>query len=149
MRLPRPHIPIEIRCLVAARQIGCSKPTAKNLGAVLREILLPILAHHWECKVADLRLDHEPALALRDKIYKNGRHVDYDPPAASADHLMYRTKQQHDIKTRIRGDGAQFSDLALIRREKRRASKLRKNPRAWRTVKTHWPKRKFESRKKS
>lgn len=106
----------------------------------------------------ELHLDHEPALALREKIFRDGKHVEYRPHSCDPEHLIWRDKQDHKIKTIVRGDGAQFSDLALIRRKKRREKKAaeakmrnkrhgfgkrRKEIRGrWK-----WPKRKFPNRK--
>jgi len=71
-------------------------------------------------------LDHNPALMNR-KRRGTGKNTIYSPPANDPDHLIYRDAgpgSDHDIKTRVRGDGAQHSDLALARIAKRRAKKL-------------------------
>jgi hypothetical protein len=81
--------------------------------------------------VKDLRLDHDPALCNREqRVYWRGddvqgmnRIVLYTPAANDPEHLIYRSHADHDIKTRVRGDGAQHSDLALRRIAKRRERK--------------------------
>lgn len=70
----RRYIPLTIRLRVALRQ----------LAAVL------------ECDARDLQLDHDPALVLRPL---NTRKTDTVPPANSAEHLIYRAKESHKVKT--------------------------------------------------
>jgi len=65
----------------------------------------------------------------------------YHPDANDPQYLIYRSAANHDIKTRVRGDGAQFSDLALIRRQKKRDRPPKE--------KRPWPKRKFPKRARS
>ncbi len=66
-------------------------------------------------------LDHNPALRIR--AY-NPRIKDvaarYTPHAHDPEHLIWRTKEAHHIKTNVRGDGAQFPDRVLIKRERKR-----------------------------
>jgi len=62
------------------------------------------------------QLDHDPALVNREFNKRNHR---YTPDANDPVYLVYRTKDAHDIKTRVRGDGAQHSDLGLRRKMKR------------------------------
>lgn len=124
-RLYRPHIPLSVRLDVVHRQLQRmgketivfeSETKASQLAGLLR-----FLAHQLGCEAKDLRLDHDPALCNRQQ-FRNGRGeiVRYVPDANDPNHLIYRTKADHDIKTRVRGPGAQFSDLALLRREKKR-----------------------------
>lgn len=133
MKLPRPYIPLEVRIAVIERQAGVSErwkgwarapdvPFTKN--AYLSFMLLQVF------KGANVQLDHNPALCNREVIYdRSGKFVRYIPDANNPDFLIYRTNDAHDIKTRIRGDGAQYSDLALRRKfkriEKRRKLKKR------------------------
>src|SRR5260221_6888070 len=126
-RLPRPRIPLKIRLIVALRQIGEPNPEAKAEHAagcqMLKKLLdqvLMILAAKLECSVDDLRLDHDPALENRRKVFRKGVHVDYIPPANSPDDLIYREKHAHHIKTNVRGDGAQYADNVIAKRERRR-----------------------------
>jgi hypothetical protein len=91
-------------------------------------ILLDRLAQLYGCAVADLWLDHDPALENRPKIYRNGIHVDYEPTANDPSHLRYRPQapnfdKSHYVKTYIRGDHGQHSDAALARKLKRIAKK--------------------------
>jgi hypothetical protein len=156
-RLYRPYIPIDVKCRLALMALGemfIEKRLAyhrehRRLGHFLAE-LLGELARLMCCEVSDLRLDHDPPLALREKRYVKGTIV-YTPDANDLAHLFFRPHGaqfagSHDIKTRVRGDHGQFSDLALIRREKnRRAKKLKKNPRFWRTPRStrKWASRPF------
>jgi len=68
----------------------------------------------------DYQLDHDPALINRpyNPKIKNVA-ARYTPNANDPNYLIYRTKEDHDIKTRVHGDGAQYSDLALRRKLKR------------------------------
>lgn len=158
-RLYRPYIPVEVRCRVLFRQLGemfpdkVIVPNSRRFGSLLRD-LQNRLANLLTCKVEDLRLDHDPPLALRIKRKKfDGKKwiTLYSPDANAPACLRYRPhgsqfEGSHDIKTRVRGDHGQFSDLALIRREKKRAKKLKKKPHVWRSSSTRWPKRPFPKR---
>lgn len=100
----------------------------RSLGKLLSEKLV-VLADLLKCEVSDLRLDHTWALENRPKVFKNGIHVDYDPPANDPEWLSYRPHGtqfvgSHDVKTRIRGDRGQLSDNALAKKERRRLRKL-------------------------
>lgn len=146
--LYRPHIPYEVRCRVALRQLGgynidakieSEHPAAGGLGyeKLLRTVLLPSLVARLGCTVSDLRLDHNPALGLRRKrrtgqtVMRGGVLIDvvkYTPDANDPDALIYRDDHAHHIKTNVRGDGAQFSDTALMKRERRRKKKAAAKP---------------------
>jgi len=182
-RLYRPHVPILIKCTVAARQLAWNDPDLlfrlhrRNLARLL-ERLLADLAKGFGCEVADLRLDHQPPLALRPQERRGlSRRVFYVPDANDPEHLIYRPhgahfEGSHDVKTRIRGEHGQFSDIALIKRDRRRERK--KNPtahqikmadlreeqrrlrrefrakmkrKAGKGKKTNWPSRPFRSKK--
>ena len=154
MRLYRPHIPIKIKCRVAMRQLGYD---ANERDAVMRQHnrrhgallanLLGRLAGKLGCAAAELRLDHNPALALRPQERRGlGRKTYYTPDANDPDHLEYRPHGaehagSHDIKTRVRGEHGQFSDHALIRRKKRRERRLKMRLKI--KARTRWPKRPF------
>lgn len=160
MKLLRPHIPIRTQCIVALKQLGELWPEDVLSATKNKTILLDDLLKRLSDLIGaeDLQLDHQPALALREKVFLNGEHVEYQPHSCDPEHLIWRDKDAHRIKTNVRGDGAQFSDLALIRRKKRREKKAaeakmrgkrhrfgkrRKEIRG----KWKWPKRKFPSRK--
>lgn len=181
MRLPRPHIPLKIRCLIVLRQLGemwphdviqewRANPTVApehrpTYGKLLAE-RLRLLAALLRCELADLRLDHDPPLGAREKVFKNGEHVGYKPGANDPEHLFYRPHGtghagSHDVKTRIRGDHGQFSDVALIKRARRRERKPAQKPGArptsskspktgaqlkHRAGKRRWPSRPFPKR---
>lgn len=128
-RLPRPPIPIEVKCRVAMRQLGEMWPDTviaahhRKHGALLKE-LLTRLAALLGCEISDLRLDHEPALGVRGKSFgHHGRFIDYIPPANDPNALIYREKHAHHIKTNVAGDHGQFSDTVLMKRERKRIKK--------------------------
>ena len=169
-RLPRPHVPMIVRCRVAARQIGWNDPdTLLSLhrphsgapkgtaghGRLLQKLLVE-LAKKLKCEVTDLRLDHDPALENRVKVFRKGIHVDYKPAANDPEWLAYRPHGpefagSHLIKTNVRGDHGQHSDraqaaknknIAKNRDPKRRKAKIAQ-PKNFR-----WPSRPFNRRKK-
>ncbi len=126
MRLVRPHIPLSVRCEVALRQLGRQHEAIEIVDAhhgQMRELLDHLLFELscWlGCYATELHLDHNPALGLRKF---NKRTQKYTPDANSPDHLVYRTKEDHDRKTRMRGDHGQYSDLTMMKRERRRKKK--------------------------
>ncbi|MDE2096842.1 MAG: hypothetical protein KGL39_06305 [Patescibacteria group bacterium] len=143
-KLPRPHIPLTTKLRVACHGLGDLFPddviAAAKEAHALRDLLtdrLGRLAALLECEAKDLRLDHAPALVNREKLVElpdgnkiwtivvpsGGRVLEYRPAASDPEYLVYRSRAAHDVKTRIRGDGAQLSDLALARKEKRRIKK--------------------------
>ena len=126
MKLVRPYVPLNVRCAVAARQLlELQHPGLRHL--LMAEVIqhtrardrLQYLLH---CLFGDepVHLDHDPCLALRYYDDETGK---YDPPANDPRFLRYCTETEHRTKTLIHGDRGQFSDLALIRREKRRKAK--------------------------
>lgn len=141
-RLPRRHIPLEVKCRVALAQLGemwpddviarwrprgpaaRSVPSGEPLGprglGRLLEGLLARLAVLLGCDVSQLRLDHNPALGARQKRQdRAGAIIGYIPDEHDPAFLIYRTVHGHHIKTNIRGDGAQHPDRVLIKRQKR------------------------------
>jgi hypothetical protein len=159
-RLYRPHIPLDVRCLVVLRQLGEMWPDEvirraktrpgdaylkgvgvfverKGLAALLGKKLNE-LAVLLDCKREDLRLDHDPPLGARDRKGE-GKKTVYDPPANDPAHLIYREKHAHLIKTNVRGEHGQHPDRVLIKRARKRQKKLAK------TTLTLWPKRPLQS----
>lgn len=164
-RLPRPPIPLPVKVEVALTQLG-----EKNIGLQIARakrqrrlraflnILLERLATHFGCTVADLHLDHDPALVNREKsvlindrrcrvvvVPKGATVIRYYPDANDPEHLRYRPKpadaeHSHDVKTRIRGDHGQHSDLAMARKNKNIA-RNRDRTRRRATIKSanRWP----------
>lgn len=136
-RLPRPYIPISVRCKVASRQLNCgilSEDEGVSASKAMA-ILLARLREHFGCE--ELHLDHDPALCnrqLRFKLNKRtGKNIAiYTPDANDPRFLVYRPKVDHEIKTRVRGEHGQYSDLTLMKRERRRLRK-EKPRRAWPT----------------
>lgn len=144
-RLPRPYIPLSVKLVVSAFMLFRRGFTFVDFvckdGETRASLLarrLAMLAPLLNCSVKDLRLDHDPALVNRKKIRRGGVIVGYRPAANDPNFLIYRTAHAHDIKTRVRGDGAQFSDLALARRERRRQKRKQS-----RRPKKRWASRPF------
>ncbi len=147
MRLFRPHIPLEVRCRVAMRQLGEMWPNEvlKAHEGGLRALLDQLLKKLSELLEDQLHLDHDPPLAARQCVPLRGRvpnghkwfndfgvAMRYEPDANDPRFLIYRGKRAHHIKTNVRGDGAQYPDRVLIRRErKRREGKRKKLKRKW------------------
>jgi len=98
-------------------------------------------------------LHHDPALCNRrsyKRMVKGKLRTFYDPPANDPEHLVYLAEDDHDIRTRVRGVGAQRSDLGQRRYLKRvarnRASKTAAKVRRPK-VKRAWPSRPFPKRR--
>lgn len=127
MKLPRPHIPLHIRVAVASGQLrhGHGVVVDREVGEnddVFLDRLLGHLAYALTGKLfTPLHLDHDPALCNRKFNNRTGK---YKPDANDPKFLIYRTTEGHDIKTRVRGDGAQLSDLAMLRKNKRIAKRI-------------------------
>jgi hypothetical protein len=126
-RLLRPHIPLETRCRVVLRQLGdmladdtilWGKTAHGGLRAILDDRLAK-LAELLNCEVADLHLDHDPALGAREKLFRKGEHVGYKPDANDPEHLIYREAAAHRIKTNVRGEHGQHPDRVLIKKQRR------------------------------
>lgn len=139
MRLPRPYVPLAIRVAVIERQlleVGIPPPIASgSLSVRLYEML-------WERFGAiKVELHHRPALVNR----RRKRNGDYDPPANHPDYLIYLPKAEHIIETRVRGIGAQLSDLGQARKRKRKERKATRRKTRWAKrplrSKSNWPKR--------
>ena len=131
MKLPRPHIPITVRIAVAARQCVATGKLREVLQASLMKRPTDQLAHLlWALfKGEPCHVDHDPPLMLRQRT-RDG--TDYVPRANDPEHLVYRTAENHRIKTFVRGDGAQLPDVGKRRKEIRRQRK-KTRPRY------HWP----------
>lgn len=135
MRLYRPHVPLHVRIAVANRQLGPDRywPRIKGQRDTerLRLMLLQLFPDGEK-----YHLDHDPALTNRSFDPDTRKYV---PDANDPKFLVYRTKAGHDIKTRVRGDGAQLSDLALRRKQKRADEKRKRKP--WKPMKTKYVRR--------
>jgi hypothetical protein len=157
MKLYRPYVPIAIRVQVAERQlrqsplIGAScldRPDTLSGSAWLAHLLLLLF------DVRKYELHHRPALCNRRWV---PRKSDYDPPANDPEHLVYLAEDEHDIETRVRGVGAQRSDLGqrnYLKRVKRNRENVKRKGRSVKspsvnksTAKRKWPSRPFPRRK--
>jgi hypothetical protein len=86
-----------------------------------------------------VHLDHDPSLVLRYYDDVTGK---YTPEANDPEFLVYRTAEEHRVKTFIRGIGAEFSDAAKRRRKIKQECKEKEPPRP-----SRWPAgRKLRSR---
>lgn len=162
-RIYRPHIPLSVRVQVATRDLARLNPYAwvspDQADCHRLAKLLWALAEVIGCTVKDLRLDHDPPLAARPRRGV-GKKTRYTPAANEPTCLNYRPhgpqfEGSHLIKTNTRGDGAQYPDRVLIKRErnrregkKGRAKKRHTNPSS-RKFKKSWPSRPFAKRSKS
>lgn len=126
-RLIRPPISTETKCRVALQQLGemfidtvvAKHRNDRSLGNLLFA-KLDRLADLLGCTKKDLRLDHDPALGTRQKVFdKAGNHVDYIPAASDPRHLIYRSHAKHLIKTNVRGEHGQHPDRVLIKKNRR------------------------------
>lgn len=140
MRLRRPYIPLTVRVAVAERQ------SRQKFGCAPFEDRVR-LSERLSCTLSTLfgspknvELHHRPAIVNRPFNLKT---QDYDPPANHPDYLVYLAKDEHGIETRVRGVGAQRSDLGQRRYNK----KVAKNRDPKRKARSRWPKaRKLRSR---
>lgn len=143
MKLVRPFIPVKIRLDVIARQLQESR----QLYDVLTIAVLTLkdserLDRLIKAKFGDekVHLDHDPPLCLREII--DAERGLYRPDANDPKFLVYRTAEDHRVKTFIRGVGAEFSDAAKRRRKLKQERKENEPPRP-----SRWPRgRKIPSR---
>lgn len=141
-RLPRPYVPLSVRVRVIERQlleVGIAPLMAE--GNTLKQRLdQGLRARFGDMKV---ELHHRPSLINRPW---NKRAKDFMPPANDERFLVYLLEDEHDIETRVRGQGAQLSDFAIARKRKRKERKAKKPKRQWpsRPLRSanRWPKRK-------
>lgn len=151
-RLLRPPISVETQCRVVLRQLGemfidgvivanrfvPRDHRKRSLGRLLSE-KLAVLAELLKCEVSDLRLDHDPALGHRKKVFdRHGQHVEYDPAGSDPNFLLYRPHGaqfdgSHDVKTRVRGEHGQLSDIALVKRNRRQEEREGTRPKSYKT----------------
>src|SRR5882672_7761890 len=169
MRLPRPYIPTSVRFAVALRQFNLSGPHRFAFTSSDSANLKRILQYLFGGEVP--HLDHDPPLGAREKMghwdeeKKDFVIVGYRPDAKDPEYLIYRTAHEHQIKTNVRGVGAQHPDRVLIKRQRRRERGWTKKPSRkiphskgvrWASLKTQdkkqntkrkykWPKRSFRS----
>ena len=136
---------MSVRVAVAERQYLASRPLRlelflipdRCLKARLEWLLMEIFGK------ARYELHHDPALTNRDFDWFSQT---YDPPANDPRYLIYLRKDAHGIRTRVRGEHGQHSDLAIRRIRKRRAKKAQQKRKHKIKGKSSWPNRRIQSR---
>jgi len=131
MKLYRPHIADSLKLKVAERQLLMCNIPPWPANIKVKERLFLSLRELFGTEPC--QCDHDPALVNREFDEDTGK---YTPDANDPDYLVWRTKSEHDIKTRVRGDHGQHSDFALARKRKRKERKARR-------LKRKWPSRSF------
>jgi hypothetical protein len=120
VKLIRPYIPIAVRVQVAERQVretsGYHPKSIEHPEWSMRFRLSAALEFLFG-EDAKAELHHRPALCNRWKSNTG----EYVPAANDPEYLVYLVKGEHDIETRVRGVGAQRSDLGQRRYLKRLA----------------------------
>jgi hypothetical protein len=122
MKRPRPYIPLYIRTVVSeklVRSLG-GLPLSGGRQSFNYRIRFNLnLAARIKGLTDDStwHLDHDRPLAARDFNERTGK---YTPDANDPEHLFYITDEEHRVKTLLRGARGQYSDIALIKRERRR-----------------------------
>ena len=134
MKLTRPYIPLFVRLEVIARQLQAADQLMTVLlseeqfrGKQMREHLAFLLEAMFGAQ--PVHLDHDPPLCLREII--DAEFGIYEPAASDPRFLVYRTQEDHRLKTYVRGDGAQRSDAAKRRRKIKAERKERPHPTRW------------------
>lgn len=168
MKLPRPSVPAKAELEVVLRQLRLSDYLAKltvehavahRQVGIHRDFFLELFADKLGCQVADLDLDHDPALENREKLVelpdgrrrrtvvvpKGAKVIRYFPDANDHERLFYRPREpehagSHKIKTLVRGDKGQHSDRALAAKNKNIAKNLAKPKDRKRSRSTRFPK---------
>jgi hypothetical protein len=135
MKLVRPYVPIPVRIEVIARQL-ISAHKLRDVLWVATTFPKPTAQLEYLLEVMfgkqPVHLDHDPPLCLREIIdLEKGI---YKPDANDPNYLVYRTEEDHRLKTFVRGDGAQLSDAAKRRKEIKRQRKQEEPPRP-----SRWP----------
>lgn len=154
-RIDRTHCPLDIQLAVALRQLGHEPNIIADLVAIAQRgrcvgkalnDALDKLAARFGCARADLRRDHNPPLAARRKwrSKETGKVIRYDPPEHSPEHMEWRPQppeheRSHHVKTYVRGDRGQYSDIVLIKRRRRREQPQKPKRTILRSAKP-WPK---------
>jgi hypothetical protein len=118
MRIYRPNVPDSIKIGVAYRILRTTEPAEVAALSMKRRLAIAryALGERLGCSEKDLRLDHDPPLAGRPFDVKTRL---YTPDANHPEHLFWITAADHRTKTIIRGANGQYSDIVLIKRERR------------------------------
>ena len=113
MKRERPPMPpLSVRIDVVHRQLQkMGKATVVFDSETKKDQLkglLRFVAYSLGCEAPDLRLDHDPALILREyDATVSDVAARYTPHAHDPNHLVYREKADHDRKTFGRTPGAE------------------------------------------
>jgi hypothetical protein len=133
VKLPRPHVPLRVKIKVAEKQLVRSKNVLGLIDACSEGVRVEMARGPYlilllsKLGVGPWHLDHEPPLMLRRRRRDGG----YIPDANNPEFLIWRTKEDHRIKTFIRGDGAQLSDAGKRRKEIKKRKKATRPKRIW------------------
>jgi hypothetical protein len=121
VRLKRPYIPLAVR-------VAVSEKLVRSLGGMPFSAILSMRWRlGWNLNLAarikglpdgrSFHCDHDPPLGTRPFSNRTGK---YKPDANDPEHLFYRSEDDHRTKTFVRGEHGQYSDIVLIKRERRR-----------------------------
>lgn len=143
MRLPRPYIPWSVREQVVDRQMEEAGMWPSFAAETARSCERRVRLKLEELFGRPVDLHHRPALINRERstVFKTGA-LAYIPDANNPNYLIYLfagAGEEHDVETRVRGQHGQHSDLALVRKRRRKERKAKR-------PKRQWPKRKFPVR---
>lgn len=157
MKRPRPYIPVKVRLLVAMQGYAMDERYRQRFEEAATDFLrwlnpktiigrLPKPSKKRLTEILKARfgdkschLDHDPPLRARAFNPRTGK---YKPDANDPRFLIYRSQEEHRVKTYVRGEHGQYSDTILIARERKREKK-----KAGKLPTYRWPKRKMRSRK--
>lgn len=114
---PRPRVPLLVRINVITRQLHQSGRYAMRSEAGTLQYVLATNLRLMFGEEQQVALDHQPPLRVRAFRPRTGK---YTPDANDPEHLIYRTVEDHKLKTNVRGDHGQFPDRVLIKRERKR-----------------------------
>jgi hypothetical protein len=117
----RSYVPIAVQVIVSeklVRSLGGTPAPADGGSLSWRwRVNMRIASGIKKITRDSWHLDHDPSLAVRPFNPHTGKCT---PDANDPEHLFYRTKEDHRTKTFVHGEHGQYSDIALIKRERRR-----------------------------
>ena len=154
-KLLRPYIPLAVRVQVAERQFDAATTFPHKNGPRNADVFRAFVDREpWKGRVSlreqldlllqlmffdtKVELHHRPALINRFRNDKG----QYAPDANDPDFLVYLPVYDHDVETRVRGLHGQYSDLGLVRKNKRIAKNRDPKKKIY-----NWPSRPFARKK--